>query len=110
MYQKLFATGSDDGVFKTWELQERDPDPSMTAATQQTLIWTCKSAGIYRQCPCQCVRFSQDGSMLAVAYQQIITLWDPFTNTLLHTLSDSPPQHPIRCVFFRFQYIFIFFK
>ena len=34
--------------------------------------WSCRSVGYYGDTPCQGAAFSQDGSLLAVAYSQVI--------------------------------------
>ena len=34
--------------------------------------WSCRSVGYYGDTPCQDAAFSQDGSLLAVAYSQVI--------------------------------------
>ena len=33
--------------------------------------WSCRSVGYYGDTPCQDAAFSQDGSLLAVAYSQV---------------------------------------
>ena len=33
--------------------------------------WSCRSVGYYGDTPCQDAAFSQDGSLLAVAYNQV---------------------------------------
>lgn len=39
--------------------------------------------------------FSSDGSLLALAYSQVVTIWDPQTTTLANTLIGSPTD-PVR--------------
>jgi len=46
------------------------------------LSWSCTSVGFYRQKPAGDVAFSEDGSVLAVAFKDVITLWDPDYNTM----------------------------
>ena len=47
--------------------------------------WSCTSQGFYRDLPCGASGFSCDGSLLAVAFQTTLTLWDPDTVSLRHT-------------------------
>ena len=47
--------------------------------------WTCSSQGFYRDLPCGASDFSQDGSLAAVAFGKMLTLWDPDTVSLRHT-------------------------
>lgn len=51
--------------------------------------WRCRSVGSYRQRPILAAKFSPDGSILAVAASQFVTLWNPVTNSLLKVLSDA---------------------
>ena len=50
--------------------------------------WSCRSVGYYGDTPCQDAAFSQDGSLLAVAYNQVrfkdkIAKWRPTHAILL---------------------------
>ena len=58
-----------------------------------TARWACRSVGYYRMTPASAVAFSADGSLLAVTYNpDLVTLWDPITNELLHTLCQPLPS------------------
>ena len=46
------------------------------------LSWSCTSVGFYRQKPAGDVAFSEDGSVLAVAFKDVVTLWDPEYNMM----------------------------
>jgi len=46
------------------------------------LSWSCTSVGFYRQKPAGDIAFSEDGSVLAVAFKDVITLWDPEYNSM----------------------------
>lgn len=59
------------------------------------LSWRCRSVGSYRQKPILAAAFSPDGSLLAVAASDLLTLWDPSTNGLIRVLSNSPESLPI---------------
>lgn len=106
----MCATTSPDGKFKIWVLVEREeqqdpksattPLPSPMAPSESVRLsdmgWACRSVGFYRDLDATAVAFSPDGSVLAVAYQHIVTLWNPYTNTLLSTLAYAPPYEKIR--------------
>jgi hypothetical protein len=53
--------------------------------------------GSYRQRPILAAAFSLDGSVLAVAASEFLTLWNPATNGLIRVLSNSivQPLQPI---------------
>ncbi|KAF9920729.1 WD repeat-containing protein 75, partial [Modicella reniformis] len=47
-----------------------------------------------------CASFATDGSLLAVAYGQIITLWNPYLNTLQGVLTQPPENRSIKHMVF----------
>ena len=60
--------------------------------------WICHSVGYWRDAPVTAGAFSGDASLLALAYQQHVTLWTPRSNALKRTLpfpllrsSAAPP-------------------
>jgi NET1-associated nuclear protein 1 (U3 small nucleolar RNA-associated protein 17) len=57
--------------------------------------WSVEAAASYRSLEPRASCFSSDGSLLAIAYQHIITLWNPNSNTLLSTLTYPPDHEPI---------------
>lgn len=59
------------------------------------LSWRCRSVGSYRQKPILAAAFSPDGSLLAAAASDLLTLWNPSTNGLIRVLSNSPESLPI---------------
>ena len=61
------------------------------------MSWRCRSVGSYRQRLILATAFSPDGSILAVAASEFLTLWNPATNSLLRVLSNSilNPLQPI---------------
>lgn len=72
----------------------------MESSPSEETKWFCVSSGYYRKgCPISAASFSEDGSLLALTYQSIITLWDVKHNVLLHTLSH-PPSTTIKSVTF----------
>ncbi|ORY00710.1 WD40 repeat-like protein [Basidiobolus meristosporus CBS 931.73] len=89
----MVVTAGSDKKFKVWELQtpvDRRADVS----------WVCRSVGFYRDSTPYNATFSEDGSILAVSYGHIITLWDPYTNTIQGLLSHSPHTRPIKKLVF----------
>lgn len=91
----LAVTVGRDGQFKFWELLKLQETSNRTSST-----WNCRSVGFFRDYPCRSAAFSNDGSVLAVSYGHIITLWDPLTNVLRKTLSQSIPDETIESVAF----------
>ena len=57
------------------------------------MVWRCRSTGLYKDQRVQDISFSNDGSLLAVLYEQAATLWDADRNVLLRVLAvPSPAQ------------------
>lgn len=50
--------------------------------------WRCRSIGSYRQKLILAAAFSSDGTILAVAASELLTLWNPVTNTLIRVLAN----------------------
>uniref|UniRef100_A0A669E9U1 WD repeat domain 75 n=1 Tax=Oreochromis niloticus TaxID=8128 RepID=A0A669E9U1_ORENI len=80
----LLVSTSKDGHFKAWQLaapaHTEDEGPS----------WLCDFVGAYHGLVPECCSFSADGSLLAVAFQEVVTVWSPATWELLTTLSQPP--------------------
>ncbi|ELT98172.1 hypothetical protein CAPTEDRAFT_208278 [Capitella teleta] len=70
-----------DGRFKLWSLVD---DTDIYRKRQR---WSCESVGFYRDCTPSKATYSSDGSILAVAFDTSLTLWDPDTNQLCEALS-----------------------
>ncbi|XP_051786405.1 LOW QUALITY PROTEIN: WD repeat-containing protein 75 [Erpetoichthys calabaricus] len=83
----MLVTAGSDGCFKAWVLgpirmRKVGPKPG----------WSCDFVGTYHGLsPATCC-FSQDGSILAVAFEQIVTVWSPLSWELLATICQ-PPGH-----------------
>uniref|UniRef100_A0A7N6BKS6 WD repeat-containing protein 75 second beta-propeller domain-containing protein n=1 Tax=Anabas testudineus TaxID=64144 RepID=A0A7N6BKS6_ANATE len=73
----MLVSTSKDGHFKAWQLA---PVPS----------WSCNFVGAYRGLLPECCSFSADGSLLAVSFQEVVTVWSPASWELLTTLSQPP--------------------
>ena len=84
---KLVVSGSYDGNFKVWRLKS------------DTGEWSCSSVGFYRNSAISSASMSQDGSIVALAYGKLVSLWSPESNLLLKVL---PHQSAIvQLCFFR---------
>lgn len=81
----MAVTTSRGADFKVWissqEMQQKDQ--------MQNAGWTCHSVGSYKRKPMTAAAFSGDGSILAVAAERVITLWDPERNILVATVGES---------------------
>lgn len=80
------AASCSDTEFKVWVPHER---------RVSRVSWRCQSVGSYRQRPILATAFSPDGSILAVAASEFLTLWNPATNSLIRVLSNSI-AHPLQ--------------
>uniref|UniRef100_A0A7N6AKN3 WD repeat-containing protein 75 second beta-propeller domain-containing protein n=1 Tax=Anabas testudineus TaxID=64144 RepID=A0A7N6AKN3_ANATE len=79
----MLVSTSKDGHFKAWQLapvHTEDESPS----------WSCNFVGAYRGLLPECCSFSADGSLLAVSFQEVVTVWSPASWELLTTLSQPP--------------------
>ncbi|KAG0031342.1 hypothetical protein BGZ81_001370 [Podila clonocystis] len=88
----MVVTTSMDGNFKIWELTHQGESRRGIEAER---AWSCRSTGFYRDLTPHCAGFSSDGSLLAIAYGQIITLWNPYLNTLHGVLTQPPETRPV---------------
>jgi WD40 repeat protein len=75
----ICATASLDGKFKIWELVE----PKRADIGKH---WKCRSISEFKNYQANSVAFSSDGSLLAVGFENVITLWDPLECCLKKTL------------------------
>ncbi|XP_008293300.1 WD repeat-containing protein 75 [Stegastes partitus] len=80
----MLVSTSTDGHFKAWQLvapaHTEDEGPS----------WSCDFVGTYRGLVPKCCCFSADSSLLAVSFQEVVTVWSPTSWELLTTLSQPP--------------------
>ncbi|XP_057765313.1 uncharacterized protein LOC130986058 [Salvia miltiorrhiza] len=82
----MAVSSSYGGDFKVWvHRHEFTPKDE----TVQRSSWTCHAVGSYKKKPMTTAAFSSDGSVLAVAADKVITLWDPDRNTLLAVIGDT---------------------
>lgn len=85
----MAASSSLGGEFKVWvrsvNAKDKDQMPLKSG-------WRCHSVGSYKKKPMTAVAFSGDGSVLAVAAETIVTLWDPVKNVLVAVIGETPTQ------------------
>ncbi|XP_043927041.1 WD repeat-containing protein 75 [Protopterus annectens] len=87
------VTSSKDGLFKVWVLSS-DSDVDR----QQTRCWSCDFVGSYHKRQATNCCFSEDGSILAVSFEEIVTIWDSEAWDLKCTFCQPPGN--IRAVCF----------
>lgn len=81
--RRMAVSSSYGGDFKIWVCNhEKDQ-------TVQNPGWTCHAVGSYKKKPMTAAAFSWDGSVLAVAAETVITLWDPEKNVLIAVLRET---------------------
>jgi len=116
--KNILATASSDHTFKLWDAVERSVDNTIAqrhrksekgddveqdegdSETKKLYSWRCLSVGSYKKFAVHDVAFSADGSLLAVTYGQIVTLWEVATLRLVHTLVHPDPSEHILLVDF----------
>ncbi|XP_068184819.1 WD repeat-containing protein 75 [Antennarius striatus] len=81
----VLVSTSRDGFFKAWQLA-----PPAHTDGDEGPSWSCEFVGSYHGLAPGCCRFSADGSLLAVAFQEVVTVWSPASWELLTTLSQPP--------------------
>ncbi|XP_050303801.1 WD repeat-containing protein 75 [Anthonomus grandis grandis] len=62
-------TVADDRTFKIWQLGE------IISVHRTGLIWNCINVGTFRDISCHGLSFSIDGSLFAVGFDAILTIW-----------------------------------
>eukprot|EP00596_Hydrurales_sp_CCMP1899_P000374 CAMPEP_0119046284 /NCGR_PEP_ID=MMETSP1177-20130426/45607_1 /TAXON_ID=2985 /ORGANISM="Ochromonas sp, Strain CCMP1899" /LENGTH=937 /DNA_ID=CAMNT_0007019219 /DNA_START=394 /DNA_END=3207 /DNA_ORIENTATION=- len=79
------ATSAMDGSIKIWVGQSRPVTTAVDKADKYKssgfstigMHWSCSFSFKHRDCPAGAMSFSFDGSLLAVSYENVVTLWDP---------------------------------
>ncbi|SPP82137.1 WD repeat-containing protein 75 [Drosophila guanche] len=79
------ATAGEDNVIKVWGITDSEN------IYRRGIMWSCLAQTSYRNLPIGAICFSQDGSLLAVGYGNILALYDARNPSLpLHSLSCPP--------------------
>ncbi|XP_022135000.1 WD repeat-containing protein 75 [Momordica charantia] len=73
------------GDFKIWVCN----DGHQKVQGQQNSNWMCHAVGSYKKKSMTAATFSADGSVLAVAAETVITLWDPELNVLVAVIGET---------------------
>ncbi|NXP81997.1 WDR75 protein, partial [Ramphastos sulfuratus] len=81
----ILVTTGKDCVFKVWLMVE-DTDPE----AQQKVSWSCDFVGSYHNYQATNCCFSEDGSLLAVSFEETVTVWDSITWDLKCTFCHPP--------------------
>ncbi|XP_061858678.1 WD repeat-containing protein 75 isoform X2 [Colius striatus] len=81
----ILVTAGRDRVFKVWVMVE-DTDPE----AQQSVSWSCDFVGSYHNYQATNCCFSEDGSLLAVSFEETVTVWDSVTWDLKCTFCHPP--------------------
>ncbi|XP_062078686.1 uncharacterized protein LOC133783156 isoform X2 [Humulus lupulus] len=88
--RRMAVSTSNGGDFKIWVSHD---EIQKNRETVKNSGWMCHSVGSYKKKPMTAAAFSADGSVLAVAAETVITLWDPENNVLVAVLGEI--QTPI---------------
>ncbi|KQJ85864.1 WD repeat-containing protein 75 [Brachypodium distachyon] len=83
--KNMAVSSSVGGNFKVWvqSLSLQSSDEKSQSG------WRCQSVGSYKKKPMTAAAFSGDGSVLAVAAESVITLWDPDNNALVGVIAEA---------------------
>eukprot|EP00268_Persea_americana_P020064 TRINITY_DN20334_c0_g1_i3.p1 TRINITY_DN20334_c0_g1~~TRINITY_DN20334_c0_g1_i3.p1 ORF type:complete len:812 (+),score=149.30 TRINITY_DN20334_c0_g1_i3:277-2712(+) len=84
--RSMAVTSSYGGEFKVWILSH---DIGQKDQMPQKSGWKCRSVGSYKKRPMTAATFSGDGSVLAIAAETVVTLWNPDTNALVAVVGET---------------------
>jgi WD40 repeat protein len=115
----LVTASSGDNTFRIWAETHHQRDVSATAIKRKlstskkhqydaeddligpSVSFQCRSVGYYRKgMRLRDASFSVDGSILAVCYDETVTLWDPLTLVLKGQLTHNNPRQNVERVTF----------
>ncbi|KAF5749410.1 hypothetical protein HS088_TW04G01379 [Tripterygium wilfordii] len=82
----MAVSSSYGGDFKVWVCRDGIRQGNEIL---QNSSWTCHAVGSYKKKPMTAVAFSGDGSVLAVAAETVITLWDPDKNVIVAVMGEA---------------------
>ncbi|WCJ37640.1 Transducin/WD40 repeat-like superfamily protein [Euphorbia peplus] len=82
----MAVSSSYGGDFKVWVCNKGIEWKDLVLANSR---WTCHAVASYKKKPMTAAAFSHDGSVLAVAAETFITLWDAYKNVLLAVVGES---------------------
>ncbi|CAG7717113.1 unnamed protein product [Allacma fusca] len=90
----IAATSGGDRRFKTWGIVH---DTSIHSKSEW---WNCENVGTYRNLAAGPLRFSADGSLLAVSFFRVLTLWTTENHEFKGALSHQRLDEPLRMIEF----------
>ncbi|KAJ6795087.1 WD repeat-containing protein 75 [Iris pallida] len=85
----MAVTSSFGGEFKVWVHYGSIQPKDRKGQAHEKSGWRCQSVGSYKKMPMTAAAFSADGSVLAVAAETFVTLWDPDKNALIAVTGDT---------------------
>ncbi|ESW26740.1 hypothetical protein PHAVU_003G144100 [Phaseolus vulgaris] len=85
--RRMAVSSSYGGDFKVWVCKEEIENKGQKL---QNSGWMCHAVGSYKNKAMRAAAFSADGSVLAVAADTVITLWDPNNNVLVAVIGETP--------------------
>ncbi|XP_010681099.2 uncharacterized protein LOC104896097 [Beta vulgaris subsp. vulgaris] len=83
---KMVVSSSYGGDFKIWVHSKTTESKD---GVRESSGWVCHSVGSYKGKSMTAATFSADGSILAVAAETVITLWDPDRNYLVAVVGET---------------------
>nr|CCA17787.1 conserved hypothetical protein [Albugo laibachii Nc14] len=75
LHRNWMVTGDENGEFRVWKL-------SASSSAKNVSLWQCHAVVRHRPFPITSMQFSSDGSLLAVAYGKLLTVWKMETTSL----------------------------
>nr|KYP57483.1 WD repeat-containing protein 75 [Cajanus cajan] len=84
--RRMAVSLSYGGDFKIWVCKE---EIKQKGQMLQNSGWMCHAVGSYKNKAMRAAAFSADGSVLAVAADNVITLWDPNNNVLVAVVGET---------------------
>ncbi len=90
--EAVCVTGSSDGNVKIWKASihhssKRDAADQSSQQDKERLSWTCFCSFSHKDSPVTACSFSADANLLAIAQENIISIWDPISVSLRATLA-----------------------
>ena len=88
-------TADGTGVMKTWSFVEKASSLNNNEAISNDAqyTWTCTHQHVYNEETIRAIRYSFDGSVIALSHGRSITLWNAASHELLHVLPTPPPKN-----------------
>jgi len=85
------ATAGEDGKFKLWRVGGRKNAPLQSQSSTRSAVWGCAQEQTYCGEVASCADFAADGSLLALGFSRVLTLWSLGASTM-QLLFSAPHQ------------------